>query len=152
MGPINQKHTVCLVLLCTSGSLLITPAPVLQPVRLLVDAANQSVCCHISGWVSRAGGSQELRHEGCQFVWDVMQDRALVVLVRDLDPSYSLLARGREEVPDVPLGDIASRGTRSLNLWLWLGLRRVWLSQDQGQAKVVDQGLALAWPRPRLRK
>ena len=31
---------------------------------------------------------------------------------------------------------------------LWLGLRRLWLSQHTGQAKAVNQGLALAWPGP----
>jgi hypothetical protein len=31
---------------------------------------------------------------------------------------------------------------------LWLGLRRLWLSQHTGQAKALNQGLALAWPGP----
>jgi len=30
--------------------------------------------------------------------------------------------------------------------WLWLGLRRLRLSQTPGQAKAIKQGLAPAWP------
>jgi hypothetical protein len=62
----------------------------------------------------------------------------------DLQPSGRKTNSGRLPMSDLVLfwPGLASK------LRLWLGLRWLWLSQHTGQAKAVNQGLALAWPGP----